>query len=349
MSCFFEAVLSEGARSELLAAWVISGKAAGAKALFAWNQDRYVQVYREDAFPEEYGQEIQKLARGRTGMIGSPDAGIFLEPVLRERKLVICGAGHVSLALVRLGSMLDYTVTVIEDREAFAARAKEAGAQFVICRPFEEALNALGSDPGTAFVIMTREHAYDVHCLRCILRKPYAYAGMMGSRGRTGQIRQQMLEEGFDAGKVEGLYMPIGLPIGSRTPQEIAVSVMAQIIKVMNESEAGEGYPPGLLRELAARSAGEGLYGILVMVVEKRGEGPRKPGTKMLVREDGSCLGTVGGGYVEAQAINSAQRMLREGCRDCRLISVDMKKGAMFCGGETTLFLLPLQKGGREG
>ena len=254
--------------------------------------------------------------------------------------MVICGAGHVSLSVIRIGVLLGFEVTAIEDRPEYAEKAREAGARHVLCSPFTEALDSIAGDDSTAFVVMTREHAHDVDCLRKILGKPYAYAGMMGSRSRTEQIRKQMLEDGFDARKVEQLHMPIGLPIGSRTPEEIAVSVAAELISVLNASDPGEGFPEGMAAELAGRPEG-----VLAMIVEKNGEAPRKPGTKMLVRNDGSFLGTVGGGTAEAVILKTAGQMIREGSRECRLVRVSMKKGAMYCGGEVTVFLLPMQDG----
>ena len=250
---------------------------------------------------------------------------------------MLCGAGHVALSLIRLCVTLGYDITVIEDREEYAEKAREAGAQLVVCRSFGEALDGIGGGYSTAFVIMTREHLHDVECLRRILKKPCAYAGMMGSRSRTEQIRRQMLEEQYDARKVEQLHMPIGLAIGSRTPEEIAVSVAAELVSVMNAAEAGEAFPEGLAEELAGQPRG-----VLAMIVEKSGEAPRRPGTKMLVRSDGSFLGTVGGGSAEAGILRTAGEMIRTGDRECRLVRISMKKGNMYCGGEITVFLMPL-------
>jgi xanthine dehydrogenase accessory factor len=128
--------------------------------------------------------------------------------------------------------------------------------------------------------------------------------------------------------------MPIGLAIGSRTPEEIAVSVIAELISVMNTRDPDEGFPPGMAEELAA-----GTKGVLAMIVKKEGEAPRRPGTKMLVREDGSFLGTVGGGYAEAVILEAARKMISKGQPETRLIRVSMKKGTMYCGGEITVFL----------
>jgi len=338
MPGFFETIASKKGNSRLLAAWIIEGEGAGAKALF----DRSGILFRDRAFPQDAAEEIRRLSPERDGIAEIGNRRIYSERISGEKNLVICGAGHVSLCLIRLAVMLDWRVTVIEDREEYAEKAREAGAGRVICRPFSEALEQLEEDPSAAFVIMTREHAYDVDCLRQILRKPRVYAGMMGSRGRSEQIRRQLLEEGFDADAVREVHMPIGLPIGSRTPEEISVSVAAELIQVMNAAEGGEGFPAGMAAELAALEAGKAPEAVLALIVEKSGEAPRRPGTKMLVKSDGHLTGTVGGGYAEAVILKTAESMLREGSAACRLVRISMQKGAMYCGGEITVLLLPV-------
>ena len=345
MPGFFESIAFRGPDRQMLAAWVFAGAAAGARALFVREGDHYEQVCREEAFPEDCAAEILKLSGEPEGILEQGDTRVFVEQINMGRKLVICGAGHVALFVIRIGVMLGFEVTVIEDREEFAARAAEAGARHVICKPFTEALDEMKGDPATAFVIMTREHVHDISCLRRVLEKEYAYAGLMGSRSRTGRIRDQLLVEGYDPQKVGQVHMPIGLRIGARTPEEIAVSVTAELIQAMNEADTGEGFPAGMAEELAALtdlSGAERPAAVLSMIVEKTGEAPRRPGTKMLVRKDGSFLGTVGGGYAEAMILKAAREMLREGNRESRLVRIVMQKGTMMCGGEITVFLLPI-------
>ena len=330
MPGFYETIIRGKAKGQLLAAWIIDGEGAGTKALF----DRQEQVFRDEGFPAELAEGIRTMDCPQAGLLEQNGSQVFLERISDGKRLVICGAGHVALCVIRIGVMLGYEITVIEDRREFAEKAGEAGAHRVICKPFGEALDEAGDDPMTAFVIMTREHSYDVECLRRILQRPSAYIGMMGSRSRTEQIRQQMLEEGYDARKVEQIHMPIGLRIGSRTPEEIAVSVAAELISVLNAADPGEGFPPGMAEELAADPSG-----VLAMIVEKSGEAPRRPGTKMLVRTDGSFLGTVGGGYAEAEILKTARQMIAEGDRKSRTVRITMKKGTMHCGGEVAVFL----------
>ena len=330
MPGFYETIICGKAKGQLLAAWIIDGEGAGTKALF----DRQEQAFRDEGFPPELAEAIRTMDCPQAGLLEQNGSQVFLERISDRKRLVICGAGHVALCVIRIGVMLGYEITVIEDRREFAEKAGEAGAHRVICKPFGEALDEAGDDPMTAIVIMTREHSHDVECLRRILQGPSAYIGMMGSRSRTDQIRQQMLEEGYDPRKVEQIHMPIGLKIGSRTPEEIAVSVAAELISVLNAADPGEGFPPGMAEELAADPSG-----VLAMIVEKSGEAPRRPGTKMLVRADGSFLGTVGGGYTEAEILKTARQMIAEGDQRSRVVRITMKKGTMHCGGEIAVFL----------
>lgn len=330
MPGFYETIIRGKAKGRLLAAWIIDGEGAGSKALF----DGQELVFQDEGFPAELADGIRATDFPQAGLLEQNGSHVFLERISDGKRLVICGAGHVALCVIRIGAMLGYEITVIEDRSEFAEKAGEAGAHRVICKPFAEALDEVGGDPMTAFVIMTREHSHDVECLRRILQGPSAYIGMMGSRSRTEQIRQQMLEEGYDPRKVEQIHMPIGLKIGSRTPEEIAVSVAAELISVLNAADSGEGFPPGMAEELAADPSG-----VLAMIVEKTGEAPRRPGTKMLVRADGSFLGTVGGGYAEAEILKTARQMIAEGDQRSRTVRITMKKGAMHCGGEIAVFL----------
>ena len=340
MPGFFEAIARE-TTAPRLAAWVLEGRAVGSKALFALEDRQYALLYRDEDFPDPLLKAIRRQEPGRAGILVSEDGRVFLEPIAGRRQLVICGAGHVSLCVIRLATTLGYAVTAVEDRETYAEKARKAGAERVLCQPFVEALEQIDGDRETAFVVMTREHAHDVECLRHILKKPRAYLGAMGSHRRSLEIRRQLAEEGFHSGDIEALHMPIGLSIKARTPEEIAVSVMAELISVMNSIDAGEAYPPGLLPALMALEASH-APAVLAIIVEKRGEAPRRPGTKMLVYPDGRALGTVGGGFAEAEILRRAGEMLEAGRRQGELMRITMKKGTMHCGGEIEVLLLPL-------
>ena len=325
-----------------VSAVVIDGPDAGKKALFAVDTGRPEQTAGDLS-----GVDPDLICRAaETGPLlsGSNGSYVFLEPFGGRRKLVICGAGHVSMPIVRIAKMLGYEITVIDDREEYAERASEAGADKVLCEAFPDALQKIAGDTETAFVIVTREHRYDVECLRVVLKKTFRYVGMMGSRSRTALIRKQMEEEGVSREILETIHMPIGLKIHSQTPEEIAVSVMAEVISVMNDRRAGSGFPEDMAEKIRLIRRGERFEkAVLAVIVKKEGEAPREPGTKMLILPDGTFTGTVGGGYAEAKILEAGRSMLAGEERDT-LLTISMhadkkEQNVMLCGGEITVYL----------
>ena len=204
-------------------------------------------------------------------------------------RLIVCGGGHVSLELAHIAARLELELVVIDDREEFANAERFPMADRVLCMPFLEALDSLGSREDDYYTILTRGHAFDKKCLEHILRGKYAYVGMIGSRTKVSAVRQALEEEGFSRETLDGVHAPIGLPIGGQTPAEIAVSIAAQLVQERARRGPGAAKPP----------AGPG---VLCTIVAKHGSAPRGVGTWMLVRPDGACIGTIGGGAVEYQA-----------------------------------------------
>ena len=123
---------------------------------------------------------------------------VYHERIGRTPKMIICGAGHVSIPIIRMGKMLGFMMTVIEDRPKFADHARAAGADQVLCEPFADGLSQIRGDSDSWFIIVTRGHRYDTECLEAILNKPRAYVGMMGSRRRTALVKDQLEQKGCD-------------------------------------------------------------------------------------------------------------------------------------------------------
>ncbi len=263
---------------------------------------------------------------------------IFLEVLEDTPRLVLCGAGHVSLALIQMAKLLELPVTVLEDREEYAQRAREAGADEVVCKPFEEALDELPGSMDTYFIIVTREHLYDRKCLERILPKEWAYLGMMGSAKRVELVRRQMLAAGADPERLARLHAPIGLNIGAETPQEIALSILSEVVQARRQGQHASGYSGALLR-----AAAEG--GVLAVIVSKEGSAPRGIGTKMLLTPDGQT-GTIGGGLLEADVLRAGREMLASG-ESCRLAQFALTPArtqeTMACGGSVEVFLERLE------
>ena len=260
---------------------------------------------------------------------------IYRERIGRTPKMIICGAGHVSMPIIRMGKMLGFMVTVIEDRPKFADHARAAGADQVLCEPFADGLSKIRGDSDSWFIIVTRGHRYDTECLEAILRKPYAYVGMMGSRRRVAIVKDQLEAKGVCREALDGVHTPIGLKIGAETPEEIAVSVMAEIIQVKNAGSAKGGYSPELLD--AVLDPDDSREKVLATIISRKGSAPRSVGTKMLIRADGTTVDTIGGGCIESEVIQKALLMIRTEDEEFRLCTVDMTADAaedegMVCG-----------------
>jgi len=148
-------------------------------------------------------------------------------------ELIICGGGHVGQAVAKLGALLDFKITVIDDRAEFSSREKfpDPGV-CLITDDFINALRSLTITPSAHVVIVTRGHKHDEICLREVIEKPAHYIGMIGSRRRTTTIREHLRREGVAAEFLRRVHAPIGLDIGAMTPEEIALAILAEIVLV---------------------------------------------------------------------------------------------------------------------
>ena len=157
---------------------------------------------------------------------------VFLEVVGKMRHVTVFGAGHVGAAVARIANWTGFSVTVWDEREEFANGARIPWGK-VVCCPLEEFFRAEEEFPCGAYaVVATRGHALDGDVVRLLEGKKLAYLGMIGSRRKMALLRQRLLGEGVSGKHLDSVYQPIGMPIGAETPEEIAVSVMAEIIAV---------------------------------------------------------------------------------------------------------------------
>jgi xanthine dehydrogenase accessory factor len=169
---------------------------------------------------------------------------LFVEVLPRSPHLIIVGAGHVAQPLAQIGSLCDFHVTVLDDRPQFARPDRFPTANQVLAAPLRETMRQWAQesrlDSDTYIVLVTRGHQHDVDCLLEILDQPVAYIGMIGSQRRVRAVFQLLSEErGIPAEKFDRVYAPIGLDIGARTPAEIAVCIMAEIIRVLRGGGSG--------------------------------------------------------------------------------------------------------------
>jgi xanthine dehydrogenase accessory factor len=171
------------------------------------------------------GPVAEKLA-----LADGSEVEVFYQTLTPPRTLLIVGAGHISVPLTRLAKVLDYHVTVVDPREAFATRERLPEADDLILEWPDEAMERLPINAATSVCILTHDEKFDVPALAIALRRRAGYIGMVGSKGTRATRDAALREQGFTDADLARIHGPIGLDIGARTPEEIAVAVLAQII-----------------------------------------------------------------------------------------------------------------------
>ena len=318
---------------------VLDGENIGEKVLTS--DGSILWESQEHGFFRGFQDEIKAL--DDSGVIRLGGHEVFCDVLGNEKQIVICGGGHVSIPVITLGVMMGCEVTVLEDRPLFADNARRAGATKVICAPFEEGLEQVKGNADTYFVIVTRGHRYDQICLEKIARKEHAYIGMIGSRRRTTLVKQILAEKGIDKNVLDSVYTPIGLDIGAETPVEIAVAIMAEIIEVKNKKKRTCGYTKEIMQAVLNPESGSESK-VMATIVKRKGSAPQGVGIKMLVLRSGTCIGTIGGGCMEANIMQIALLMASGNGPEAVICKGDMtgadaEEEGMVCGGVVSVLL----------
>jgi xanthine dehydrogenase accessory factor len=175
-------------------------------------------------------QREPRLVVSRDDLGGSVE--LFVEPILADPVLYIFGGGHVSAQIIPMASRVGFKVEVIDDRPEFADPKRFPDAAKVHQYPFKGVLGKIPVDESSYLVIVTRGHIHDKTVLEQCLRTKAKYIGMIGSRRKKTMIYEKLLEEGFTKADLDRVHAPIGLDIGAETPEEIAVSIVAELIQV---------------------------------------------------------------------------------------------------------------------
>ncbi len=191
----------------------------------------------KDAFKER----APRLHKIRTETAKDPleENLLFLEPLFPLSHLVIAGAGHVGKAVAHQGKLLDFEVTVIDDRVEFANTENIPDADHVIVGDIDIILRKIPKTPDTYVVIVTRGHSHDADALKECITSDAGYIGMIGSARKIALMRQKFLDEGWaSAEQFDRVFSPIGLEIQSNTVEEIAVSIAAQLVLVRGQIQS---------------------------------------------------------------------------------------------------------------
>src|SRR5690348_5097220 len=172
-----------------------------------------------------------------TGLVCGGTLDIFVEPVLPPASLYIFGAGHVAVNLYKVAQNAGFEVTVVDDRDAYANRERFPDAKEIMAEDFEQAMARLNPTEASYIVITTRGHRDDMRVLRWAVQTPARYIGMIGSKRKTISIFRELTKEGIPANLFDRVHAPVGLDIGAVTPEEIAVSITAELIAMRRHAE----------------------------------------------------------------------------------------------------------------
>lgn len=164
------------------------------------------------------------------GLICGGQLNVYVEPVLPVPRALIFGAGHISKSLSKVATQAGFATTVIDNRETYANRERFPEAAQVIAEEYEDVFPQLEANDATYAIIVTRGHRDDMRVLRWAVDQPLRYIGMIGSKRKTIEVAKHLCKEGVSMGNLSRIHAPMGLDVGAVTPEEIAVSVVAEMI-----------------------------------------------------------------------------------------------------------------------
>jgi xanthine dehydrogenase accessory factor len=194
------------------------------------------EVMHKEA-PRKLVFHLNNEASYDNGLICGGTVEIFVEPILPQPVLYLFGAGHVSTAVAKAAQAVGFGIGVIDDREAFANAQRFPAAQ-EIYTSFEDAFQKLRPNSSSYLVIVTRGHKEDMRVLAWAVRTQARYVGMIGSKRKVLSVYKALEKEGYAADEFERVYAPMGLNIGALSPEEIAVSIVAELVAVRRNTDS---------------------------------------------------------------------------------------------------------------
>jgi xanthine dehydrogenase accessory factor len=193
---------------------------------------QFPRTNNQSAYYRPDGASIHRLeARG-----GSDAYELMIEIIETPVSLLIIGGGHIGLSLATIGAHVGFSVSVLDDREDFANPERFPMADRTMFGEFEPHLRDFPINRTTYIVLVSRGHKQDEEGLRLVVTRGAAYVGMIGSKRRVSTVLRHMADEGVPLEALEAVYTPIGFDIGAETPEEIAVSIIAEIIAVRRQA-----------------------------------------------------------------------------------------------------------------
>ena len=174
-----------------------------------------------------FGQKGQSVCGGQMK--------VYIEPFLIKSERIICGAGHIALPLSILGKILNFTVTIIDNRKEFANKKRFGHVDQIILGRHVQSLQKINIGPQTYIMVVTQGNEYDYECLKAALKTNAAYIGVISSKPKRIKFFNRLKESGISKNTLDKIKIPAGIDIGAQTPEEIAVSIMAEMLSVKNK------------------------------------------------------------------------------------------------------------------
>ena len=269
------------------------------------------------------------------------DPIVYIRKFQAPKRLLILGCGYVAQSLCRFASQLEFEVHAADDRPSFANSFVMPEAKEVLCDSFPTAIHRMHITDQDFIAIVTRGHKHDADCIRTLYAAGItpSYIGLIGSKRRVAGLFENLCAEGIDRTFLDRIHTPIGLSIGAVTTDEIAISILAELIQVRSSLTSWKKHglleqtnmDPVFLKELAADEPKA-----ITVVVDRKGSTPVKTGAIMAVNQLGQSFGTIGGGCGEHKVLRRALDVLST--KKDAFVSVDMTNDfageeGMVCGG----------------
>ena len=194
-----------------------------------WNAAREVM---ETEKPKHMSFNLGQDAAYDNGLICGGQLDVFVEPVIPSPRAIIFGAGHISKSLCKVASLAGFSTTIVDNRDSFANRERFPEADEIFAEEYEDVFPKLSIYESTYLIIVTRGHRDDMRVLRWAATTPARYVAMIGSKRKVLSVVKELEKDGLSREQLDRIYAPMGLEIGAISPEEIAISVAAEMIAV---------------------------------------------------------------------------------------------------------------------
>jgi len=200
-----------------------------------WNAAREVI---ETEKPRHLSFSLGQDAAYDEGLICGGQLNIFVEPIIPQPRAFIFGGGHVSKGISKIATLAGFSTSIIDNREAFANKERFPEAEATYAQEYEDVFEQLPVNSSSYIIIVTRGHRDDMRVLRWAVNTPAKYIAMIGSKRKTISVVKELEKDGIPREAFDKVFAPMGLEIGAETPEEIAISVVAEMIAVRRSPNA---------------------------------------------------------------------------------------------------------------